>query len=248
MGRLGFDRDRELEELREYLGASYDQARLERYEEAVDQELAEVGDEATLYRTSEMYLYNLTAFAMSATKLPYLQDLVDLVPPGARILDYGCGIGSDGLMLLEAGYEVGFADFDNPSTRYLRWRLERRGFQAQIFDLDKEPPPPGWAAAYSFDVIEHVDDPFGFLAVLEGLAGLVVVNFLEPHPDEEPDVHHELPIPELVARSARKRLRRYRVYHGRSHLVAYEPADGGLAARMRLLEGRARARFARKAA
>jgi SAM-dependent methyltransferase len=189
-----------------------------------------------------MYLYNLTAFAMSRTKEPYLSDLTDLVPAGARILDYGCGIGSDGLLLLQAGYEVGFADFANPSADYLRWRLGKRGFDAPIFDLDSSPPPPGWDAAYSFDVIEHVDDPFGFLGNLERLAKLVVVNFLEPLPDD-PDVHHELPVPRLLEHAAARRLRRYRIYHGRSHLVLYEDEPGSrLVNRGRIAEGRIRAK------
>src|SRR3954447_25175180 len=225
MARIAIDPERELAELKEYLGDSYDHARLQRYEEAVDEELAQVGDEPTLYRTSQMYLYNLTAFAMSRTKEPYLADLADVVAPGARVLDYGCGIGSDGLLLLEAGYDVGFADFTNPSTEYLRWRLRKRGFDAPIFDLDSSPPEPGWDAAYSFDVIEHVDGPFAFLANLERLANLVVVNFLAPLPDE-PDVHHELPIRELLDHAAHRRLRRYRVYHDRSHLVLYEGRHG----------------------
>jgi SAM-dependent methyltransferase len=225
MAPIRIDPDRELAELKEYLGDSYDHARLQRYEEAVDEELAQVGDEPTLYRTSQMYLYNLTAFAMSRTKEPYLADLTDLVPAGARVLDYGCGIGSDGLLLLEAGYQVGFADFANPSTEYLRWRLEKRGLEAPIYDLDSAPPEPGWDAAYSFDVIEHVDDPFAFLAGLERLANLVVVNFLAPVPDE-PDVHHELPIRQLLNHAAGRRLRRYRIYHGRSHLVLYEGKPG----------------------
>jgi SAM-dependent methyltransferase len=242
MARVAIDPDRELAELKEYLGDSYDHVRLQRYEEAVDQELAQVGDESTLYRTSQMYLYNLTAFAMSRTKEPYLADLTDLVPRGSRVLDYGCGIGSDGLLLLEAGYDVGFADYANPSTDYLRWRLRKRGLDAPIYDLDAEPPGPGWDAAYSFDVIEHVDDPFGFLANLERLASLVVVNFLEPLPDE-PDVHRELPISALLDHSSLQRLRRYRIYHGRSHLVLYQPGKGSrLVGRARIARGRLRAR------
>lgn len=235
------DPDRELAELKEYLGDSFDERRITLWQQAVDEELARVGDEATLYRTSEMYLYNLTAFAMSRTKEPYLRDLTELVPPGARILDYGCGIGSDGLLLLEQGYEVGFADFANPSVDYLRWRLERRGLEAPIYDLDTQPPPPGWDAAYSFDVIEHVDDPFGFLAKLEQLARLVAVNLLEPAPDEV-DVHsHELPIAQLLDHVARRRLRRYRLYHERSHLVVYEGARGSrIAGRVRIALGRRR--------
>jgi len=240
MPRIAVDPERELEELKEYLGDSYDHARLQRYEQAVDEELADVGDEATLYRTSQMYLYNLTAFAMSGTKAPYLEDLRRHVLPGARILDYGCGIGSDGLLLLEAGYDVGFADFANPSSEYLRWRLRKRGLEAPVYDLDSAPPPPGWDAAYSFDVIEHVEDPFGFLARLERLARLVVVNFLTPVPDE-PDVHHELPVAALLDHAAGRRLRRYRVYHRRSHLVLYESRRGSrLAGRARIVSGRIR--------
>jgi SAM-dependent methyltransferase len=240
MAQVTVDPERELAELKEYLGDNYDHARMERWEQAVDEELARVGDEATLYRTSQMYLYNLTAFAMSRTKEPYLADLTDLVPPGSRVLDYGCGIGSDGLLLLEAGYEVGFADFANPSTDYLRWRLRKRGLDAPIYDLDRSPPEPGWDAAYSFDVIEHVDDPFGFLTGLERIAGLVVVNFLEPLP-EDPDVHHELPIAALLDYASARRLRRYRRYHGRSHLVLYESRQGFKpAGRARIAAGRLR--------
>ena len=243
MAHVALDPDRELAELKEYLGADFDMRRMERWEEAVDEELAQVGgDESTLYRTSQMYLYNLTVFAMSQTKQPYLDDLSDVVGPGARILDFGCGIGSDGLALLEAGYDVGFADFANPSVEYLRWRLRKRGFDAPIYDLDSSPPPSGWDAAYSFDVIEHVDDPFDFLANLERLATLVVVNFLEPAPDE-PEIHqHELPIPRLLDHAASQRLRRYRVYHGRSHLVLYERGRGSrLTGKARLALGKMRA-------
>ncbi len=235
------DPDRELAELEEYLGDDFDRGRIERWEQAVDEELAQVGDEQTLYRTSQMYLYNLTVFAMSRTKEPYLADLTDVVAPGARILDYGCGIGSDGLLLLEAGYEVGFADFANPSVEYLRWRLRKRGLEAPVYDLDTNPPPAGWDAAYSFDVIEHVDEPLAFLERLEGLARLVVVNLLEPLP-EEVEVHsHELPIADLLDHAARRRLRRYRLHHGRSHLVLYEGAPGSrLAGRAKIAIGRRR--------
>jgi SAM-dependent methyltransferase len=239
---VNIDPDRELAELKEYLGEDFDMRRLERWEESVDEELARVGgDESALYRTSQMYLYNLTVFAMSATKEPYLRDLTDIVKPPARILDYGCGIGSDGLALLEAGSEVGFADFANPSVEYLRWRLKKRGFDAPIYDLDNDPPPPGWDGAYSFDVIEHVEDPFSFLGNLERLSNLVVVNFLEPLPNEV-DIHsHALPIPRLVEHAARQKLRRYRVYHDRSHLVLYERGHTSrVLARLRIARGKRR--------
>jgi SAM-dependent methyltransferase len=238
---VSVDPEREMAELREYLGAGYDHSRLEQYEHQLEQELEQVGNESLLYRTSEAYLYNLTAFAMTQTKAPYLAEVARTAPPGSRLLDYGCGIGSDGLALLEAGYRVAFADFDNPSVRYLRWRLERRGFDASVFDLDREEPPPGFDLAYAFDVIEHVEDPFGFLAKMERAASTVVVNFLEPDPDDT-HLHHDLPIADLLDHAAQHGLRRYRVHHGRSHLVVYdsEPSAGlrRIRARLALWRGR----------
>jgi 2-polyprenyl-3-methyl-5-hydroxy-6-metoxy-1,4-benzoquinol methylase len=239
------DPERERAELRAYLGERYDEDHLRRHHHRLEEELRTIGDEQRLYRTSEAYLYDLTVFAMSGTKEPYLATLAAAVPPGSRILDYGCGIGSDGLALLEAGYRVEFADFDNPSTAYLRWRLERRGLRAPVHDVDRGDPAGGFDLAYSFDVIEHVTDPFAFLVRLEGLAGLVLVNFLDPEPGET-HLHHPLPVRDLLAHVAGRRLLRYRRHHGRSHLVLYAPERarglGRLRSRAALWRGRLGAR------
>lgn len=234
---LRLDPAREHAELQEYLGEQFELTRLRRYQHQLDEEFAAVDDEAEFYRSSVGYLYNLTAFAMTGTKLPYLQELTRRVPSGARLLDYGCGIGSDGLMLLASGYDVEFADFDNPSIAYLRWRLTRRGIEAPIHDLDGH-VPGGFDAAYAFDVIEHVPDPFAFLRTLEQRARLVEVNFLEPEPGDQ-ELHHELPIPALLRHVARRRLQCYRLLHRRSHLVIYAPRPattaGGLLNRARIV-------------
>lgn len=231
--------ERELEELREYLGEGYDQAKLVHHRDAVDEEATAVGDEAGFYRTSELYLYDLTAFAMSGTKDPYRRVLRSLLAPGASVLDYGCGIGSDGLHLLEAGYRVAFADYENPSTRYLRWRLAHRGMSAEIYDLDAE-VPGGFDAAYAFDVIEHAEDAFAFLAELERRAKIVVVNLLEPVPGDT-DLHHPLPIGAILRHAGARGLLHYRRYHGRSHLLAYRSERvPGAAAQARSLAAWAR--------
>jgi 2-polyprenyl-3-methyl-5-hydroxy-6-metoxy-1,4-benzoquinol methylase len=229
-GDVALDPAREETELRAYLGDEFQLDRLQHYQEHLDEEVAEIAHEDTFYLTSKAYLYNLTAFAMTGTKLPYLRELTDRVPDGARLLDYGCGIGSDGLLLLEAGYRVEFADFDNPSVEYLRWRLRDRGFEAPIHDL-KQGVPDGFDAAYAFDVIEHVPDAFAFLGEMEQRAKLVVVNFLEPEPGDQ-DLHHELPIRDLLAYVARHRLRHYALLHRRSHLVLYESAPASLPQRV----------------
>ena len=181
------------EELKGYLGDRYDEAALEHYQRTLDEEWARCRDEARFYRSSQAYLYNLTAFAMTGTKLPYLRELTRVVPPGSRVLDYGCGIGSDGLMLLEAGYRVEFADFDNPSDRLPA--LAARSSAAStppVHDLDND-VPGGFDAAFAFDVIEHVRDPWAFLREMESRAALVEVNLLE-FDEHQQELHYELPI------------------------------------------------------
>ena len=224
---LSLDAEREEAELKEYLGDEYSRERFEHHRELLEQEVTDTGDEHELYRTSQAYLYDLTVFAISGTKLPYLEALTQHLEPGARILDYGCGIGSDGLLLLDAGYRVEFADFDNPSTEYLRWRLERRGHDAPVHDLDRE-VPGGFDAAYAFDVIEHVKDPYAFLGEMEQRSKLVQVNLLEFEPHEQ-QLHYELPIRRLLIRAARRRLVDYRIHYGSSHLITYGPEKVGAA-------------------
>ncbi|MDQ3741862.1 MAG: class I SAM-dependent methyltransferase [Actinomycetota bacterium] len=221
MTALRHDPDREEAELREHLGDAYDHARLVRWQEQLEEEARALGDEQRLYRESEAYLYNLTAFAMTGTKLPYLREILRIAPRGARLLDVGCGIGSDGLMLLEAGYTVAFADFDNPSTRYLRWRLAQRGLEAPVHDLDREPLPSGFDLAYAFDVLEHVDDPLELLDAMEAAARLVCVNLLDTS-EEESVLHRELPVDAIAARARSRGLWADRRFHGgRSRLLLY---------------------------
>ncbi len=235
MVTLVIDPAREEAELRKYLGKRYDHRLLQCNEQTLEQEASEFDDEELFYRSSSAYLYNLTAFAMTGTKLPYLNELVRRVPPNARLLDYGCGIGSDGLLLLEAGYRVEFADFANPSTEYLRWRLEQRGLAAPVHDLDHV-VPGGFNAAYALDVIEHVPEPFAFLQEMETRARLVMVNFLEPIAEDQ-SLHHELPVDALVDHAASKGVVSYRIHYGRSHLVLYSSRGTG---RFSKLAGRAR--------
>ena len=223
---------RDLEELKAFLGASFDEGLLRGHSAAVDREEHDAPDEETFYRTSRMYLYDLTVFAMSGTKEPYLADLARVVPQGSRLIDWGCGIGSDGLRLIERGYRVAFADFDNPSVAYLRWRLARRGVEADVYDVEHpDRIPRHFDAAYSFDVIEHVDDPFAFLAELERHAHVVAVNLLEPVKGDT-HLHKPLPIPELLDYARSRGIIRYRRYHGRSHLVIYRSRSGSVLQRL----------------
>lgn len=231
---LDFDPERERRELEEYLGDAFDETTLRQSRRTLEDEWARCGgDDEAFYHRSKAYLYELTAFAMTGTKLPYLEQLTKQVAPGARILEYGCGIGSDGLMLLAAGYRVEFADFDNPSTAYLRWRLEQRGLDAPVHSLDGE-VPGGFDAAFAFDVLEHVPDPWALLRELEARAAMVEVNLLE-FDEHEQGPHYKLPIAAILRYASGRELELYRIHYGSSHLVLYRPKRVQFPARLRNL-------------
>jgi GT2 family glycosyltransferase/2-polyprenyl-3-methyl-5-hydroxy-6-metoxy-1,4-benzoquinol methylase len=226
-----YEAEEELDELKRYLGDAYDYDKLAGHLKAVDAEEHDAPDETTFYRTSQAYLYDLTVFAMSGTKRPYRSAIRRLCPPGSRLLDYGCGIGSDGLRLIDAGYQVDFADFDNPSVEYLRWRLKQRGLDATIFDIESPADERRFTSrehdlVYCFDVIEHVEDPVAFLARLESCADLVAVNFLEPREDDV-HVHKRLPMKELLAHVTNRGIEHYALHYGRSHFVIYRSQRAG---------------------
>jgi|GEM_PF-1977823 len=178
-------------ELEQYLGERFNPAWTAQPAELLAREFtAHRGAEEQFYRTTEGYLYDLTAFAETATKEPYRALIRMVLPAGAKLLDYGCGIGSDGLRFLAEGYKVAFADFDNPSTRYLRWRLARRGLSAPVYDVERLPEGLSFDLVYSFDVLEHVAEPLPLLQRLEGMARYVAVNLISEDPADPYPLHH----------------------------------------------------------
>ena len=158
---------------------------------------------------------------MTRTKLPYLR-AAHLAGPAGRArarLRLRDRLRRPGL--LEAGYRVEFADFDNPSTQYLRWRLERRGLDAPVHDLDARR-----ARRLRRRLRVRRDRARRRPVRVPGRDGAPggawsMVNLLEAEPDDQ-----EHP-PRAADRRPSGAMRpggscvRYRVLHGRSHLVAY---------------------------
>ena len=110
---------------------------------------------------------------------------------------------------------------------FLRWRLERRGLQAPVYDLEHDEIPAGFDATFAFDVIEHVDDPFAFLGRMESLARLVRGQLARvaarggrepaaPRPPDHASCSHARP---------RRAPFAYERHHKRSHLVLYGPGS-----------------------
>lgn len=79
---------------------------------------------------------------------------------GTRILDFGCGIGSTGILFCQAGFDVTLADVSKRCLAFARHRFALRGLAGRFVDLSiSEPDPNSFDAVVSFDVLEHLVDP-----------------------------------------------------------------------------------------
>jgi len=101
--------------------------------------------------------------------------------PGGRALDVGCGVGQVVDRLTRAGYEAYGVDVSEPNIARARKFCER----CQLYDGNRLPfPDSHFASVGALNVLEHVEEPEGFLRELVRVAapgGKVVVsspNFL----------------------------------------------------------------------
>ena len=118
------------------------------------------------YETTDLYIWELTKWHASEGYIDYLTMLDIMItrfPPVTHphVLDYGCGIGTAALKLLQAGYRVTIADVPGETLRYAEFRLQRNGYSVDVLPVTSEQPrlPERYDALVSFDVLEHVPQP-----------------------------------------------------------------------------------------
>ncbi|MFH1745563.1 MAG: hypothetical protein ABIG44_00830 [Planctomycetota bacterium] len=99
--------------------------------------IARKGREYYLRRSRER-LYCETARALDYLRDPYFQCIREAASP-CEVLDYECGIGSNGLRLAAMGYTPAFTDEPGICVDYLKWRLQWRGVEARIYKLKDAP-------------------------------------------------------------------------------------------------------------
>jgi hypothetical protein len=165
-------------ELRTFLGGKYK----DKTESDLAREWAKISRQTPeqieeFYRTTDGYLYNLTEWH-AANRFPYAETIGDFAASkGFRhLLEFGCGIGTDGLKLLARGFNVTFYDFRNASTEYLKWRLEKRRLKATILYAGEDEPPKN-DLTFAIDVIEHLPDPGTTLKELAARTNALVPHF-----------------------------------------------------------------------
>ena len=84
---------------------------------------------------------------------------------GAEVLDAGCGVGYGSAFLGEVAARVVGIDRDEPAIAYARARYSRPNIEFRVADvLALDFPDASFDAVCSFETIEHLDDPEGFVA------------------------------------------------------------------------------------
>ena len=176
----GFDpilvTDEQLEDLSTYTGMSHAECR-NRLDSYATKEMAvawhraqpQVPEEIMdFYRATDLYIWALMQWHASLDRKPY-RDAIDrlcqrlTLEKPRRILDFGCGIGTDALILASRGYEVTLVDVAGPTFDFARHRFRRRGLNADFIESNSPVPnPPGhFDGVICFDVFEHLPDPLG---------------------------------------------------------------------------------------
>ena len=170
----------ELAELRDYLGTDFEQGRdgtgalADRWRALGPSTPDEV---AAFYRQADDYLYDLALFHSSGERRDYVRDLAGIATryDCTSALEFGCGTGSDGLSLMERGLDVTFMDYRGPLTRYLEWRLNRRGLAGRDILFVGEDSIPQADLVFALDVFEHLPEPETIAEVLAHKARKVLV-------------------------------------------------------------------------
>jgi SAM-dependent methyltransferase len=170
-----------LAELSEYLGVADRQEVRRRCEGAVGaiKEAWERGVDAgraasveAFYDANQDMLYELTwwhTLRDDPSPMAYVMALEFARQRGCRrVLDFGSGVGSGGILFARSGLEVALADISGALLGFSRWRMEQRGLPARTFDLKHETlPVEAFDLVTAMDVFEHLPDP---VATVTGLA------------------------------------------------------------------------------
>lgn len=137
-------------------------------------------DIAQFFRTSTSYLYNLAIWEASGNRPAYVPlALPTLARWGTRtVLDYGCGIGSDALLLRQSGFDVIGCDFRSPSTAFLRWRSQDEIPVIEPSELTSIIAPD---TLWVVDTLDHLVDIETSLGTVLSAVDLMITENLTTH-------------------------------------------------------------------
>lgn len=127
------------------------------------------------YKDTNYYLFDLTNYEASPAKSAYYTEMRRFYKANKceTLLDYGSGIGSDIIGMLDCNPKQIIAiDVPGPHSEYMLWRFKKRGIldRVKFITIADDGMPQGPAPECDFGiciaVLEHVPDPRAALRYL----------------------------------------------------------------------------------
>jgi len=79
---------------------------------------------------------------------------------GKNYLDYGCGVGSNGILFSKYGFEITLADISSVMLNFAEYRFKKRGLKANFIDLKtSDLPRTHFDFITIIHTLEHVSNP-----------------------------------------------------------------------------------------
>lgn len=178
------------------------------------------------YRTQQSWIFDTVWYhaqqyygEMPAESVMIAERLHDVTP--GKHLDFGAGPGATSLFFHKLGWEPSLADISTTLQAFARWRLDRRGINADYYDTSKdELPADTFDLITACDVMAHVPDPRATLRQLHRslkVGGYLIFNVdSRPVPSRETQWHlyrYAYPILQPVRSTGFARLPKLEFFH-----------------------------------
>jgi 2-polyprenyl-3-methyl-5-hydroxy-6-metoxy-1,4-benzoquinol methylase len=114
------------------------------------------------YQNNRWYLYDLTLYHSNYGPYHDVYGVLNFCIANKlkKILDFGAGIGSSGIIFAKAGLDVTLADVSPILLDYAKWRFVKRGLEANFINLSQEDlPQEAFDVIIATDVFEHLAKP-----------------------------------------------------------------------------------------
>lgn len=139
-----------------YYDSSWDLAK--RWNEAQPKTKEEIDE---FYKHADEYVYNLMVWFKSGDRTDFRGTIDRLISDHniKSVIDYGCGVGNDGLYFISKEVKTYFIDYDCPASTFLKWRLKQRDIPSCFLSVDDIEMFPEADMFWAIDVLEHMIDP-----------------------------------------------------------------------------------------
>jgi 2-polyprenyl-3-methyl-5-hydroxy-6-metoxy-1,4-benzoquinol methylase len=145
----------------------------------------DLGDVERYYREEEhpiltgMYWHSLKPNTWALVSVAALH-AAQRFAAGPRMLDFGHGVGSTGVLFARHGFEATMLDISEPMHRFAEWRFARRGLNARfLLGAGELKAGENFDVIVSLDVMEHLNDPLSAIRQMRSWlapGGLLILN------------------------------------------------------------------------